>query len=70
MYSEFLQSNFDLLNRRGGRVVECGGLENRYRGNFIEGSNPSFSARILKITILIIDFKNDKTYFNSSTNFI
>ena len=25
-------------------MVESGGLENRYGGNFIEGSNPSFSA--------------------------
>ena len=31
--------------RRGGRVVECGGLENRFTGNpGDEGSNPSFSA--------------------------
>jgi hypothetical protein len=31
--------------RRGGRVVECGGLENRYgRFTSIEGSNPSPSA--------------------------
>jgi hypothetical protein len=29
---------------RGGRVVECGGLENRYRGNPIGGSNPPLSA--------------------------
>ena len=26
-------------------MVESGGLENRYGGNFIEGSNPSFSAK-------------------------
>src|SRR5918997_6382649 len=33
------------LYRRGGRVVECGGLENRYVGNpGVEGSNPSLSA--------------------------
>ena len=32
--------------RRGGRVVECGGLENRLPGNpGYEGSNPSSSAR-------------------------
>ena len=30
--------------RRGGRVVECDGLENRYTGNRIECSNPSLSA--------------------------
>ena len=30
--------------RRGARVVESGGLENRYRSNPIEGSNPSLSA--------------------------
>jgi hypothetical protein len=33
------------LWRRGGRAVECGGLENRYVGNpGVEGSNPSLSA--------------------------
>ena len=31
--------------RRGGRVVECVGLENRYARKGIEGSNPSLSAR-------------------------
>lgn len=32
--------------RRGGRVVECGGLENRFTGiPGDEGSNPSSSAR-------------------------
>ena len=32
--------------RRGGRVVECGGLENRLaRDPGYEGSNPSSSAR-------------------------
>ena len=31
--------------RRGGRVVECGGLENRFARNpGNEGSNPSSSA--------------------------
>ncbi len=30
---------------RGARVVESGGLENRYRSNPIEGSNPSLSAQ-------------------------
>jgi hypothetical protein len=31
--------------RRGGRAVECGGLENRYAGNpGIGGSNPPLSA--------------------------
>jgi hypothetical protein len=30
--------------RRGGRVVECGSLENCCSGNATEGSNPSFSA--------------------------
>lgn len=28
----------------GGRVVECAGLENRYSGNVIVGSNPTPSA--------------------------
>src|SRR5215213_4221258 len=33
------------LLRRGGRVVECGGLENRYVGNpGVGGSNPPLSA--------------------------
>ena len=33
--------------RRGGRVVECGGLENRFARNpGNEGSNPSSSARV------------------------
>ena len=33
--------------RRGGRVVECGGLENRYVGNpGVGGSNPPLSARL------------------------
>ena len=33
------------LPRRGGRVVECGGLENRYVGNpGVGGSNPPLSA--------------------------
>ncbi len=31
---------------RGAAVVERGGLENRYTGNRIEGSNPSLSAII------------------------
>ena len=31
--------------RRGGRVVECGGLENRYTRKSIESSNLSLSAR-------------------------
>src|SRR5690606_24276757 len=32
--------------RRGGRVVECTGLENRNTRKRIEGSNPSLSATI------------------------
>jgi hypothetical protein len=31
--------------RRGGRAVECTGLENRQGGDTFEGSNPSLSAR-------------------------
>src|ERR671914_2487333 len=35
------------LPRRGGRVVECGGLENRYVGNpGVGGSNPPLSAAV------------------------
>ena len=34
--------------RRGGRVVECGGLENRFTGApGDEGSNPSSSASLV-----------------------
>ena len=33
-----------LATRRGDRVVEGNGLENRHTGNGIEGSNPSLSA--------------------------
>ena len=32
------------LRRRNGRVVDCGGLENRCPGDWTGGSNPSFSA--------------------------
>ena len=31
-------------DRRGGRVVECGGLENRCGGDSTGGSNPPLSA--------------------------
>ena len=34
------------LIRRGGRVDECDGLENRYTRKGIKGSNPFPSARI------------------------
>ena len=34
------------LSRRGAGVVERGGLENRYAGDCIEGSNPSPSASL------------------------
>ena len=34
------------LNRRDGRVVEGARLESVYRGNSIEGSNPSLSATL------------------------
>jgi hypothetical protein len=30
---------------RNGRVVDCGGLENRCPGDWTGGSNPSFSAK-------------------------
>ena len=39
VYKKFL-----LLQRRNGRVVECGGLENRCPFTRTGGSNPSFSA--------------------------
>ena len=35
-----------MLLRRGGREVECTGLENRSAGNRAEGSNPSLSAMV------------------------
>ena len=34
---------------RGGRVVECAGLENQLGGNSYEGSNPSLSAIFVTI---------------------
>ncbi len=34
------------LRRRNGRVVDCGGLENRCPGDWTGGSNPSFSAEL------------------------
>jgi periplasmic divalent cation tolerance protein len=34
-------------SRRGGRAVECTGLEIRHRGNSIGGSNPSLSAKLV-----------------------
>ena len=40
--------------RMGGRAVECGGLENRWRGNSSGGSNPSPSASILGYTVSYI----------------
>ena len=36
--------HFRIALRRGGRVVECGGLENRLPFRGYEGSNPSSSA--------------------------
>ncbi len=33
-----------VYDRRGGRVVDCGGLENRWAGNGPGGANPSLSA--------------------------
>ena len=39
--------------RRDGRVVEGARLESVYRGNSIEGSNPSLSAMYDKITGLL-----------------
>ena len=41
--AERMRAFFKLV-RRGGRVVEGGGLENRCGGNPTEGSNPSLSA--------------------------
>ncbi len=41
-----LNLNLNLgLVRRGARVAESGGLENRCRGNSTVGSNPTLSAR-------------------------
>lgn len=41
--------------RRGGRVVECGGLENRFTRNpGNEGSNPSSSASFYRLISLMI----------------
>ena len=40
------------MQRRNGRAVECGGLENRCPGDRTGGSNPSSSATPLKMTRL------------------
>ena len=45
------------LPRRGGRVVEGAALEMLYRGNSIEGSNPSLSV----IKVNEPDFQIPKT---------
>ena len=38
-------NQFDFTSRRGGRAVECGGLENRFTGEpGNQGSNPCLSA--------------------------
>ena len=42
-----------LRRRRGGRVVECGGLENRWAFTRPGGSNPSPSAINLKFKSLV-----------------
>jgi hypothetical protein len=45
--------------RRGGRAVECGGLENRYVGNpGIGGSNPPLSAsgQISSLTLVLSQY--------------
>ena len=39
-------ANAGRLTRRGGRVVYCGGLENRWGRKAPGGSNPSLSARL------------------------
>ena len=41
---------------RGGRVVECGGLENRCTCKRTEGSNPSLSATFTYIATLQITY--------------
>jgi hypothetical protein len=38
----------NIEERKGGRVVEGTGLENRQRGNSFVGSNPTLSARASK----------------------
>ena len=45
LVARFIRGAAPTPQRRGGRVVECGGLENRFTGNpGDEGSNPSSSA--------------------------
>ncbi len=59
------------LRRRNGRVVECGGLENRWPFTRPGGSNPSFSAVQKKPDngLFFIGGRRDKTCFRSdSTN--
>ncbi len=46
---------------RDGRADECGGLENRYAGNGIVGSNPTPSATLSSIA-------GDKAYQNTMAN--
>jgi hypothetical protein len=50
-----VSKNLEVVLRRGGRAVECGGLENRFSRNRNGGSNPSPSAttfrKFLKWTV-------------------
>jgi hypothetical protein len=45
------QKSDHMTIRRGGRVVECAGLENRYGRKSIGGSNPPLSASAWKTSI-------------------
>ena len=45
------------ISWRGARVVEWGGLENRYTRKGIEGSNPSLSASLQRSNFLGVNFK-------------
>jgi hypothetical protein len=51
--------------RRDGRVAEGARLESVYRGNSIEGSNPSLSASSQRTTYTISEFLHGLTARNS-----
>lgn len=52
-----------LLNRRSARVAESDGLENRYRSNSIEGSNPSSSATLENRALKPITISSSYRFF-------
>ena len=55
-----------LLHRRDGRVVDCGGLENRWGVTAPGGSNPSLSATQTKKTATQVAFFMEQPAWESS----